>query len=138
MALPPISGSSASSQPILYTPAQNDDRRALASVDAPLLQAVYVAPQTPVEQMLVTLLDDMLDVEQLGMTDNFFTLGGHSLMAMRVIARIRDLFGVEMPIRDFFEAGTLADTAQRIEALRRASAEAAASGNASRESELAS
>jgi len=114
------------------------DRRALASVDAPLLQAVYVAPQTPVEQMLVTLLDDMLDVEQLGMTDNFFTLGGHSLMAMRVIARIRDLFGVEMPIRDFFEAGTLADTAQRIEALRRASAEAAASGNASRESELAS
>lgn len=96
------------------------DRRALAEVDAPLLRAVRVAPETPVELQLTELLSELLGDSQLGMTDNFFTLGGHSLLAMRVIARIRDLFGVDMPIREFFDAATLRDVVKRIEALRRA------------------
>lgn len=94
------------------------DRRALALLDAPLLQTSWIGPSTDVEKQLADLLSEMLDVAPIGMTDNFFTLGGHSLMAMRVLARVRERFGVDMTIRDFFESETLAQVAAGIEALR--------------------
>ncbi|WP_162878253.1 non-ribosomal peptide synthetase [Trinickia diaoshuihuensis] len=93
------------------------DRRALAAVQAPLLRSTHVVPDTFVARQLADLFDQMLGGVQCGMTDNFFTLGGHSLMATQAIARIRDRFGVELSIREFFEAPTVGHVARRIERL---------------------
>lgn len=94
------------------------DRRLLTAMQAPLLQSTHVAPEAPVARQLVELFGEMLGGVRCGMTDNFFTLGGHSLMATQAIARIRDRFGVEMTIREFFEAPTIGHVARRIELLR--------------------
>ncbi len=68
----------------------------------------YLAPQTPIEEVLAAIWAEVLGVERVGALDNFFDLGGHSLMAMRLIAAIRDSLGIELPLKAFFEAPTVA------------------------------
>lgn len=67
----------------------------------------HIAAQTPLEQEMAALWAEVLGVERVGMTDNFFDLGGHSLLATVMLARMRQAFGVELPLRKLFEAGTL-------------------------------
>jgi acyl carrier protein len=57
----------------------------------------------------------ILGLERIGIHDNFFVLGGHSLLATQVIAQLRDAFQIEIPLRDFFEAPTVAELAAVIE-----------------------
>ncbi|HVR07975.1 MAG TPA: amino acid adenylation domain-containing protein, partial [Thermoanaerobaculia bacterium] len=92
------------------------DYRALTAPVADLAApgAGYVAPRTPVEELLATIWADLLGRERVGIADDFFDLGGHSLLAVRVAGRIRDLFGVDMTVKDFLNAPTIADLAISI------------------------
>jgi amino acid adenylation domain-containing protein/non-ribosomal peptide synthase protein (TIGR01720 family) len=94
------------------------DRRALAELDPQAEgsgEAVYVAPRTPVEELVSAIWEDVLAVDRVGAEDNFFALGGHSLLATRVISRVRQAFGVDLALRSLFEATTVATFAQQVE-----------------------
>src|SRR6185295_9044856 len=96
------------------TPNGKIDRRALARL-APEAgpAAVSPAPRTPAEEVLAALFCDVLGVERVGIDDGFFDLGGHSLLAARAVARIRSVFGIELPVRSLFESPTVAALALR-------------------------
>jgi hypothetical protein len=91
------------------TPHGKINRRALPAPDAarPELAAVYVAPQTEVEQTLAGIWQDVLKLERVGVHDNFFELGGHSLLLVRVHSRVRDLFGSQVTLLDLFRYPTI-------------------------------
>jgi len=95
------------------------DRRALPAPEHQRTPELQVAARTPVEELLVQIWGELLRLNQVGVHDNFFELGGHSLLATQVISRVRQLFQQEMPLRTLFEAPTIAELAQRIEASRR-------------------
>ncbi|MFB2833040.1 amino acid adenylation domain-containing protein, partial [Floridanema evergladense] len=91
------------------------DRRALPTPNVKSEPSdKYVAPRTPVEEMLAQIWIELLKVERVGIHDNFFELGGHSLLATQLVLCIRDRFKVELPLRDLFNAATLAELAQTI------------------------
>jgi amino acid adenylation domain-containing protein len=75
----------------------------------------YVAPQTATEMVLAELWGEVLDVEKVGLQDNFFALGGHSLIATQLISRIRGKFGIELPLADLFEFPDIARFAPRVD-----------------------
>ncbi|HKR13655.1 MAG TPA: amino acid adenylation domain-containing protein [Pyrinomonadaceae bacterium] len=86
---------------------------------------LYVAPRTPVEEMLVGIWANVLGVDHVGIEDNFFEIGGHSLLATQLISRVRETFGVELPLRALFEQATVAALAERVEQLWRGGSSAA-------------
>ncbi|HKG80666.1 MAG TPA: phosphopantetheine-binding protein, partial [Pyrinomonadaceae bacterium] len=75
----------------------------------------YVAPSTPMEEVLCEMWEQVLKLDQVGVHDNFFESGGHSLLATQVISQVRDAFGVELPLRRLFETPTVATLAAEIE-----------------------
>jgi amino acid adenylation domain-containing protein len=77
----------------------------------------FVPPATPLEQTLADIWAGALGVERIGCRDNFFRRGGHSLLAMQVVARVRDALQVDLPVRLLFEVPTLADMARAVEQL---------------------
>ncbi|RKG80159.1 amino acid adenylation domain-containing protein [Corallococcus exercitus] len=92
------------------------DRKALPAPDTrDASGADFVAPSTPTEQALAALWTQVLRAPRVGRQDSFFALGGHSLLAAQVVARLRSTFGVELPLRDFFESPTLEALARTID-----------------------
>ena len=91
------------------TPNGKIDRTALLRlpVDSSLSEESYVAPSTPVEELVAENWVEILGVERVGIHDNFFDLGGHSLLATQAISRVRSVFQVDLPLRYLFENPTL-------------------------------
>ena len=87
------------------------DRRALPepSNARPELDKPFVAPQSPIEKRLAAIWAEVLDIEPIGINDNFLYLGGSSLKATRILSRIRDIFQIDIPLPAFFNRPTLAD-----------------------------
>ena len=98
------------------------DRGALPALDRalPELGEAFVMPRTAAEELLAEIWVQILGIERVGIHDNFFELGGHSLLATQVVSRIRDTFGVEMPLRRLFELPTVSGLAKDIEVARHA------------------
>lgn len=94
------------------------DRDALPSPHGvrPQGSAEWVAPRNDLEAILAGLWAQALHLDEIGIYDNFFELGGHSLPAIQVISAVRQQFEVSIPLRDFFNAPTIAALAQAIEA----------------------
>ncbi|WP_369938522.1 non-ribosomal peptide synthase/polyketide synthase [Xanthomonas tesorieronis] len=91
------------------------DRKALpAPDDSAYARRAYAAPQGEIEQRLAQLWSQLLKVEQVGRHDGFFELGGHSLLAVQLSSRVRQMLGVELPLRWVFEAPVLSQLAQRL------------------------
>ncbi|MEP7339281.1 MAG: amino acid adenylation domain-containing protein [Acidobacteriota bacterium] len=76
------------------------------------------APRTPTEELLSGIWAQVLGQKTVGIHDNFFELGGHSLLATQVISRIREALQVEVPLRSLFEAKTVAEMAELVDAMR--------------------
>ena len=85
----------------------------------------FVAPRTAVEERLTALVTELLGVQPIGVTDNFFLLGGHSLLGTQLIARLRQAFGVNLGLRSVFDHPTIEDLAAEIEHAQRLRMEAA-------------
>ena len=112
------------------TPNGKVDRKALPapSQGRPDLKATYVAPRTPLELELAEICAQVLRLESpngkpvVGVNDNFFDLGGHSLLGTRLVFLLREKYGLEaadLPLRTLFEQPTVANLARTIDAVRR-------------------
>ena len=99
------------------TPNGKVDRRSLPAPDSAQVQDndIFVAPSTPIEEMLAGIWSEVLGLEQVSIHDNFFELGGHSLLATQVMSRLRQVFAIELSLRRLFEDPTIARLAQVIE-----------------------
>ena len=106
------------------TPNGKLDRQALPAPDhsRPELVDAFVAPRNPVEAILANIWAEVLKLEKVGIRDNFFNLGGHSLLATQVISRMRNAFSIEVPLRQVFDAPTIAEMATLITENQRESA----------------
>jgi acyl carrier protein len=92
------------------------NRRGLAGSKGEVLsEPGHVAAATEVERKLAEMWKELLKVEEVGTEQNFFELGGHSLLVLQVMARIRRMFGVELPVRTLFEEPTIAGLAVAVE-----------------------
>src|SRR5262249_12659981 len=68
---------------------------------------IIAPPRTPVEQVLASIWADVLGADEVGIHDNFFKIGGHSILASQLFSRLRDTLQVELPLRILFEAPTV-------------------------------
>ncbi|WP_432076171.1 amino acid adenylation domain-containing protein [Streptomyces wuyuanensis] len=100
--------------PLPLTPNGKLDRRALPAPDWTAMTG-DAHPATETQARLAELFCDILKLDKVGIHDNFFALGGHSMASMRLLGRIRAEFGVELSIRDVFDALTVAGIAGKLE-----------------------
>jgi amino acid adenylation domain-containing protein len=98
------------------TPSGKVDRLALAElIPEQLAGGASEPPRGPLEERLAGLWENLLGLEAPGREDDFFTLGGHSLLTLQLISRVHEEFGVELPLRRVFETPTIAGLAAWIE-----------------------
>jgi acyl carrier protein len=101
------------------TPNGKLDRAALPAPDATtmLRDEAMAAPGTPTEERVAAIVSNLLQLEQVGIDDNFFMLGGHSLLGTQIIARVAETFGVNLQLRALFDAPTVRLLSAEIERL---------------------
>jgi acyl-CoA synthetase (AMP-forming)/AMP-acid ligase II/acyl carrier protein len=98
------------------TPNGKLDRRALTAPDLKIQD--YLPPETPEEKTVCAIFAELLSLERVSVNDDFFSLGGHSLMAMRVAGRVRSALGIEISVRDVFLARTARELSTIVLALQ--------------------
>ena len=92
------------------------DRKALPMPEAATAAPKdWVAPRNEVEELLGRIWSDLIQRERVGIYDNFFDLGGHSLHATRLMHRVSELLGIELPVRTLYDAPTIEQLALRVE-----------------------
>ena len=98
------------------TPNSKVDRGSRPTPDTarPEIEKAFVAPRSPIEEIMAGIWAELLALERVGVHDNFFDLGGHSLLATQVISRLSRAFQIELPLRILFEAPTIAELAVNI------------------------
>jgi acyl carrier protein len=98
------------------TPNGKVDRKALPTPGKtrPELQEAFVSPRNEVEETLAEIWSQVLDIQPVGIHDNFFNLGGHSIMATQIIARAHSKMGVELPLISIFESPTIAEMGKTV------------------------
>jgi acyl carrier protein len=96
------------------------DRKALPDPGnaRPQIETDYVAPRTEMEKRLAQIWAEVLDLSTVGVEDEFVELGGHSLLATRILGKVHEAFGVEVSMRAFLDAATVAGLALVVSALR--------------------
>ena len=92
------------------------DRAALPEPGGPMAAAEFVAPRDAVEEALAGIWAELLGVDRVGVNDNFFQLGGHSLLVTQMVFRLRELFQAEVPLRAIFDEPTVAALAGALRA----------------------
>ncbi len=99
------------------TPNGKVDKKALPAPDTerPELDTAFIAPETPTEQRLAAIWTGLLGIDRAGLSDNYFELGGDSLLATQLASQIRKVFEVELPLTDLFQHPTLAELSAIIE-----------------------
>ncbi len=99
------------------TPNGKIDRAALPAPSARRAEAesTWVAPRSPVEQRIAAIWEELLGTGRVGVADEFLDLGGNSLLAIRIISRVNQAFGVDLALRSAFEASTVARLARLVE-----------------------
>jgi amino acid adenylation domain-containing protein len=92
------------------------DRNALPEPSRlrPALNVLFVTPQGPIEETLAKMWVEILGIERVGARDNFFDLGGNSLSAMQVVARMEKTFDVAVSLKTFFESPTIANSSRYL------------------------
>ncbi|HEY2499599.1 MAG TPA: amino acid adenylation domain-containing protein [Candidatus Angelobacter sp.] len=98
------------------TPNGKIDTKALPSPQFDSEFSRPISPRTPVEQKLANIWREVLGLEQVGIEDNFFERGGHSLLGAKLIARIQNVFGIDLPLRTIFDQPTIAAQGSLLEA----------------------
>src|SRR6185437_5246474 len=100
------------------------DRRALPAPDASARASAHrrIAPRTPTQEVVAGIYAELLGLSCAGATDDFFALGGHSLLGTQAVSRVQAAFGVEIGLRALFESPTVEGLAARIDAARGAGA----------------
>jgi FkbM family methyltransferase len=98
------------------TPNGKVDRKSLPPPELSARESMksYVAPQTPVEQVVERIWAKVLKLDRVGILDNFFDIGGHSLSATQVASRIRNTLSINLPLRWLFEAPTIKSLSEAI------------------------
>ena len=93
------------------------NRRALAALerDDVELEGTLAEPRTPIEEAIAGIWAEVLNLKKVGIHDNFFDLGGHSLATTQVASRLSKVFQVHLPLRSLFEAPTVAELSRRVE-----------------------
>jgi amino acid adenylation domain-containing protein len=121
------------------SPSGKVDRKALSSrpitsSGREMIGSEYEAPRTDMELELCKITADLLGIKwvreksPIGIRDNFFEIGGHSLLATQFISRVRDAFGVELPLRTLFEHPTIAEMGETITSMKQSGVESQAPG----------
>jgi amino acid adenylation domain-containing protein len=99
------------------TPNGKVDRRSLPALISfqPQSETILEDTRTPIEDLLANIWSNVLGIESVSIHDNFFAMGGHSLKAMQVMARIRDSFSIDLPLQTLFREPTIAGLSREIE-----------------------
>jgi acyl carrier protein len=80
----------------------------------PNLSNAYVAPTNDIEGSIAEIWQELLGIEQVGIHDNLFDLGGDSLLVIQIVSRLREVLHIEVPLRTIFETPTVAELADRV------------------------
>ncbi|WP_105981064.1 bacitracin non-ribosomal peptide synthetase BacC [Bacillus paralicheniformis] len=94
------------------------DRKALPEPSGTISEATYEAPRNRTEEKLVSIWEDVLGIENIGISHNFFELGGHSLKAAALTAKLHKEMKIEVPLRQIFETPTIKDIGDFIESMK--------------------